>query len=162
MEGFVHSQAETVRRMLSPGHCSKVVLSVMDTGVGIKPVDQAKLFKLFGCLQATRKINTKGIGLGLAISKMIAEEFGGEVAVLSEHGRGSAFYASFEYQEDVSGKKNKSELDLKLEAIQQRQLNKARINLEKMTNSGKELADGQRILIVDDEAYNCEMLKAII
>jgi len=36
-----------------------------------------KLFKLFGCLQSTKKINTKGVGLGLAISKMLAEEFGG-------------------------------------------------------------------------------------
>lgn len=47
---------------------SKIVLSVQDTGVGIKKDDQPKLFKLFGCLKNTRDINTKGIGLGLVIS----------------------------------------------------------------------------------------------
>jgi len=50
-----------------------------------------KLFKLFGCLESSRKVNTKGVGLGLSITKMISEEFGGEVAVHSEVGIGSIF-----------------------------------------------------------------------
>jgi signal transduction histidine kinase len=57
----------------------KLVLSVLDNGVGIKVEDQVDLFKLFGCLKQTRKMNTKGVGLGLVISKMISEEFGGMV-----------------------------------------------------------------------------------
>jgi len=73
----------------------KIVLSVIDSGVGIKPAAQQKLFKLFGRIRDTEQINTKGIGLGLAISKMIAEEFGGRVAVSSGLGQGSAFFASF-------------------------------------------------------------------
>jgi len=67
---------------------------VIDNGVGIRDEDQDKLFKLFGCLQSTKMINTKGVGLGLAISKMIAEEFEGRVAVQSEFGVGSAFFCS--------------------------------------------------------------------
>ena len=43
-------------------------ISVEDTGVGIKKEDQKKLFKQFGYLDKTNKMNTQGIGLGLLIS----------------------------------------------------------------------------------------------
>ena len=36
----------------------KLVISVIDTGIGIKKKDKVKLFKLFGCLQNTRQMNT--------------------------------------------------------------------------------------------------------
>ena len=44
---------------------------MIDTGVGIKKEDMSKLFKLFGFLDTTKELNTKGIGLGLHISKKI-------------------------------------------------------------------------------------------
>jgi len=59
----------------------KIVLAVMDSGVGITSADQAKLFKLFGTIKSTKKLNTKGVGLGLSITKMISKAFGGDVAV---------------------------------------------------------------------------------
>ena len=80
--------------MLAKENKPKVILSVLDSGIGIKVADQAKLFKLFGCLKSSRKINMKGIGLGLSITKMISEEFGGSVAVQSKKGVGSAFSSS--------------------------------------------------------------------
>lgn len=43
--------------------------SVKDSGIGIKPEDKAKLFKLFGKLESTAYINTSGIGIGLNICK---------------------------------------------------------------------------------------------
>ena len=69
----------------------KLVVSVIDSGVGIRVIDQMKLFKLFGTIKSTRKLNTKGVGLGLSISKMICEEFKGGVAVHSTLGKGSVF-----------------------------------------------------------------------
>ena len=48
-----------------------IQVSVVDTGVGITKEDQKKLFKLFGYLDSTKELNTKGIGLGLHISKQI-------------------------------------------------------------------------------------------
>lgn len=55
-------------------------VSVHDTGLGIKNEDQKKLFTLFGSIKdEKRKINTKGIGLGLVICKMIVQKFGGEI-----------------------------------------------------------------------------------
>ena len=69
-------------------------MSVTDSGIGLRVEEQEKLFRLFGTIQRTRSVNTKGVGLGLSISKMISEEFGGNVALKSKQGVGSAFLAS--------------------------------------------------------------------
>ena len=68
---------------------NKIVISVMDTGIGIKKKDKLKLFKLFGTLQSTRSMNTQGIGLGLVISEKIVKSFGGTIGVKSKYGRGT-------------------------------------------------------------------------
>ena len=54
-----------------------IEITVKDSGIGIKDEDKDKLFALFGFLESTKELNTKGIGLGLHISKKIVEEFGG-------------------------------------------------------------------------------------
>ena len=54
-------------------------VSVIDNGIGIKADQHHKLFKLFGYLENSEKLNTKGIGLGLHISKMISSQFGGDI-----------------------------------------------------------------------------------
>mmetsp|Transcript_11874 Transcript_11874/g.18334 ORF Transcript_11874/g.18334 Transcript_11874/m.18334 type:complete len:90 (+) Transcript_11874:2205-2474(+) len=77
--------------LLRLGPMPKMVLSVVDNGVGIKEIDKTKLFKLFGCLTSTRSMNTQGIGLGLVITKMITEEFGGQTKMFSMFGKGSIF-----------------------------------------------------------------------
>jgi len=83
--------------MYSPEpECDKFVLAVLDTGVGIKVKDQSKLFKLFGTISNTKRLNTKGVGLGLSINKMISQEFGGDVAVLSKQGQGTIFFSSMQ------------------------------------------------------------------
>jgi signal transduction histidine kinase len=66
-------------------------VSVRDTGPGIAPADQAKLFQEFQ--QADNAITRKkgGTGLGLAISKRIIEMHGGRIWVESQPGRGSTF-----------------------------------------------------------------------
>ena len=70
-------------------------MQIDDTGVGISQEDQKKLFKLFGFLDATKEINTKGIGLGLHISKMICQQFGGSIVCRSEIGKGTNFIFLF-------------------------------------------------------------------
>ncbi len=64
---------------------SMVAIAVQDTGTGITPENMQKLFEpLF-----TTKI--RGIGLGLAVSKKLAEANGGRIEVESEAGKGSTF-----------------------------------------------------------------------
>ena len=61
-----------------------VEIIVEDSGIGIKSKDQSKLFKLFGFLETTQQLNTKGIGLGLHICKIIIKQFGGEIICKSK------------------------------------------------------------------------------
>lgn len=72
-------------------HQRFVELSVVDTGIGIKPEDARRLFMPFTQIanQLTRRV--EGTGLGLAMVKRLAELHGGTVAVTSESGRGSCF-----------------------------------------------------------------------
>lgn len=56
-----------------------MIVSVSDTGIGIKEEDRKKLFCLFGKLETTAGINTSGIGLGLSICKKIVEVFDGGI-----------------------------------------------------------------------------------
>ena len=73
----------------------KLVISVQDTGIGIKNKDRIKLFKLFGKLQNTKGMNTQGIGLGLVISENIVNQFQGKIGVKSKYGSGTTFAFSF-------------------------------------------------------------------
>ena len=73
-----------------------IEIEIKDTGIGIKPEDQTKLFKLFGFLDTTKELNTKGIGLGLHICKLIAQQFGGEITCKSEWQVGSSFIFLFD------------------------------------------------------------------
>ena len=49
------------------------------------------MFKLFGFVSTTSDVNTKGIGLGLVISKKIIEQLGGHIGFKSKWGNGSNF-----------------------------------------------------------------------
>jgi signal transduction histidine kinase len=70
----------------------EIQVEVEDTGVGIKKEDLSKLFKFFGKINSTKDINRSGMGLGLTISKMLVERFGGDIGVRSLPGVGSTFY----------------------------------------------------------------------
>jgi signal transduction histidine kinase len=68
-------------------------LSVHDTGMGILPEDQAKLFQPF--IQVGReKHRQEGTGLGLQLSQKLAELLGGQINFKSEYGKGSTFTLS--------------------------------------------------------------------
>jgi Signal transduction histidine kinase len=66
-------------------------ISVQDTGMGIDPKDQERLFSKFFRSEKVIKEQTGGIGLGLYLAKNIVERHGGRIWVKSEPGRGSIF-----------------------------------------------------------------------
>ena len=70
---------------------NKVRFEVKDTGPGISQADQGKLFQKFSRVESSagKKIGT---GLGLYISKLLVEEFGGKIGVQSELSKGSTFW----------------------------------------------------------------------
>ena len=72
-----------------------VRISVADTGIGIKPEDQEKLFQSFQRVDEKRNRNIEGTGLGLVISKQLVELMGGKIWVKSVYGEGSEFFIEF-------------------------------------------------------------------
>lgn len=65
--------------------------SVIDSGVGIAKDDQQLIFKPFEQIRSARNQSTGGTGLGLTISRSLAELMGGEITLNSEVGKGSTF-----------------------------------------------------------------------
>jgi signal transduction histidine kinase len=68
-----------------------IEMSVSDTGIGMTPEQQAKLFEEFTQADATTAQRFGGTGLGLAITRKLARMMGGDVTVTSEPGKGSVF-----------------------------------------------------------------------
>jgi signal transduction histidine kinase/CheY-like chemotaxis protein len=69
-----------------------VTFSVQDTGIGIAEADQARLFHEFGQVPNPLQAKVRGTGLGLSLSKRLAELLGGSVGVKSKAGEGSTFW----------------------------------------------------------------------
>jgi two-component system sensor histidine kinase RpfC len=78
----------------SPGAAAvcRLRFEVRDTGLGLSPEAQAKVFERFSQAEETRRRVTGGTGLGLSIVRELAELMGGEVGVESTPGRGSRFW----------------------------------------------------------------------
>jgi signal transduction histidine kinase len=75
-------------------------VTVRDTGAGIAPADQHRIFESFEQAHASESRVQSGTGLGLAICKTIVEMHGGSIGVASDLGRGSLFWCMFPIRVD--------------------------------------------------------------
>ena len=69
-----------------------IAFQVADTGIGIAPDDREKIFEEFVQVESDLQAKVKGTGLGLPLSRRLAELLGGSISVESEVGLGSTFF----------------------------------------------------------------------
>jgi len=79
-------------------------ISVTDTGIGISPEQQKKIFDSFEQAESSTTRKYGGTGLGLSISKKIVEMMSGSIWVTSEPGKGSTFTFTIQLQRGKNGK----------------------------------------------------------
>ena len=83
-------KGSVVVRLVQP-NANMVRFEVEDTGSGISKEEQEKLFRKFSRAESTVG-KTTGTGLGLYISKLLVEKFGGSIGLSSEIAKGSTFW----------------------------------------------------------------------
>jgi signal transduction histidine kinase/CheY-like chemotaxis protein/CHASE2 domain-containing sensor protein/HPt (histidine-containing phosphotransfer) domain-containing protein len=112
---------------------------VQDTGIGIEPESQDKIFHSFSQADSSTTRQYGGTGLGLAISKRLIEMMGGEIGTISAPGAGSTFW--FTLTCNLSSVANSSEL----------------ANGQKLT----ELVQGKRLLIAGNWEHSRRAIAAV-
>lgn len=89
-----------------------LIISVQDTGKGIKQESIGRLFSKFDRLDVERNTTIEGTGLGLAITKNLVEMMGGKINVQSTYGKGSLFIAQIPQKISILNAPNKEEIEL--------------------------------------------------
>jgi signal transduction histidine kinase len=78
-----------------------VIVKVTDTGIGITPENQTRLFQPFSQVDESPTRKAGGSGLGLSISRLLIEMHGGKIGVSSEVGAGSTFFFTLPIQSEL-------------------------------------------------------------
>ncbi|MBX2864466.1 MAG: response regulator [Leptolyngbyaceae cyanobacterium MAG.088] len=130
---------------------AEILISVIDTGIGLSVDDYEKVFDKFIQVGKVLTDKPRGTGLGLSICKQIIEHHGGRIWVESSPGQGSKFTCTLPLS-DYSGMQKENE---NLQTLV-RQLKK---NVQQTVTSTTSAGESQKtILVVDDEPYICQLL----
>jgi signal transduction histidine kinase/HPt (histidine-containing phosphotransfer) domain-containing protein len=119
---------------------------IQDTGIGISPESQRRLFHAFTQADGSTTRKYGGTGLGLAISKQLVSLMGGEIGIESAPGRGSTFWFTCVFEKQLAGATTAGEPA-------------GAGSLSGQPASGGDNLSGARVLIVDDNAANRSILE---
>jgi len=134
--GFVELNVSTVRKE----NVCRLIISVKDSGIGIKKENVDKLFTKFERFDLEKNMTIEGTGLGLAITKKLVDLMGGKIVVDSTYGKGSTFTV----------------------AIDQRIVNKTKVVPVEAKVVKKVNIKGKKILIVDDNLINLKVAARLL
>ena len=132
--GFVHYEVNCVN---NDGIC-KLIISVEDSGQGIKKENVDKLFTKFQRLEEDKNGTIEGTGLGLAITKQLIELMGGKIVVHTVYGEGSKFTVFLNQK-------------IETEPVEEKKRLKTTLDLKDI-----------RILMVDDTPLNLKVTKKLL
>mgnify|MGYP004508858677 FL=1 len=136
-EGFIDLKIHGVRK----DDVERLIISVEDTGMGIKTENIDKLFNKFERLDLEENITIEGTGLGLAITKKLVDMMHGKIVVQSVYGKGSKFTIS---------------IDQKIVANPHIKL------MKKQPEEVKKTYKNKRVLIVDDNKINLKVAERLL
>ena len=138
---FTHQGSVTLRAVVQDASADDILLriEVSDTGIGITPEAQARLFEAFEQADSSMTRKYGGTGLGLAITAKIAEAMGGAAGVISAPGQGSTFWLTARLKKAAAHQEVHSLESLDAEAALQ------------------EYCAGRRVLLAEDEPINREI-----
>ncbi len=138
-KGFIKYRVECINDFKN--NQTKLIITVTDTGHGIKKEDIDRLFKKFERLEEDRNTSIEGTGLGLAITEGLAELMGGKITVISDYGKGSTF--KFVVIQEIVNVEVKEESS-------------------NITSSDYNTFEGKKALIVDDSKLNLKVAENVL
>ncbi len=135
-EGFIELKVSCINK----DDESALVISIEDSGRGIKPENIDKLFTKFERLEEDRNTTTEGAGLGLAITKKLVEMMGGKIVVQSVFGSGSKFTVY----------------------LQQKIITRTSVSFENRNILEELHLPDKKVLIVDDNELNIKVVTKLL
>ena len=138
-EGYVDFKVSSIVK----GDICRLIISVEDSGIGIKQENIPKLFSKFERLDLDKNITIEGTGLGLAITKKLVELMNGKIVVQSIYGKGSKFTIAIDQR------------------IVKKQLDKKEEKVEEVTSKAIDVS-GKKVLIVDDNKINLKVASRLL
>ena len=120
----------------------RLIISVEDSGIGIKEESLPKLFSKFDRLNVEKEMTIEGTGLGLAITKKLIELMNGKIIVQSVYGQGSKFTIS---------------IDQRIVSMEKPAIKETKVSESKIID-----AHGAKILLVDDNALNIKVASTLL
>jgi len=142
----------TVTARVAPGSRQRdcLEIAVTDTGIGIKPEDQGRIFEPFQQIESTLARKYPGTGLGLALTKQLVELHGGQIKVESTPGRGSTFTFTLALPSPVALPREAGEASAETPGVEQSE------------ERGEDDPDRPLILVVEDDPKAIDLLSTYL